>query len=79
VTGCERCGRRLFFSARKAGNRWCQRCAAELGIEMIGDRARLNVIARAARLEPWWRWTVWLGRAIQLVEPNPLLDILEGR
>ena len=76
---CERCGRHLLFSQRLHGHRWCQRCAAELGVWQLGDPAHVNIQARATRLEPWWRWTVWLGRALQIVEPNPLLEMLDKR
>jgi hypothetical protein len=66
---CERCGKFLYFSQRQARLRWCGLCAAQLGVFQIGDRANANVAARALALESWWRWTVWLGRALQLITP----------
>lgn len=62
MNGCESCGARFLFYERVAfPQRWCRRCALERGVTRIADRLAIsNVTRQAAKLEPWWRWTVWL-------------------
>jgi hypothetical protein len=47
----------------------CRVCAARAGVERICDRDFSRRIAeRAARVEPWWRWTIYLEHALSWAE-----------
>jgi len=68
--GCIVCGRRLYFSERVAWPQsYCFPCACVLGIIRLADRTRYrNLASDAAKLEPWWRWTVYVRHALQWSE-----------
>lgn len=59
---CERCNKRLMFSQRMSGHRWCMRCAAIVGVEQIG--APTAIKERSMASPPWWRWTHFLAFAV---------------
>lgn len=64
---CEDCGAALYFSARVAyPQQWCFPCASRRGLTRLADRTLVrNLALLAALVEPWWRWTVYLGHAAQ--------------
>ncbi len=66
-TGCEACGRNLYFSERVAWpSTFCFPCACTRGIVRLADRTRYrNLASDASKLEPWWRWTVYVRHALQ--------------
>jgi hypothetical protein len=69
VSACTACDRRLYFHERAGGPTLCRPCAAAAGVIRLCDRAWLgHMRSRAALVEPWWSWTVWLEHALRWTE-----------
>lgn len=64
---CTNCNRRLYYHERvDRPQELCFPCAATLGVERLCDRYMTGSLrSRAARVEPWWRWTVYLEHAVR--------------
>ena len=73
-SGCEECGRPLWFAEREVFfAQICRRCAVVRGFWRMADHNFVtNVTAWATTRPPWWRWTCWLYYAIQSDESDKL-------
>lgn len=61
------CGERLYYRDREVFRQtFCLRCAQVRGLTRTSDAPRMaHLASRAAELEPWWRWTVYVEHALQ--------------
>lgn len=67
MTGCEACGRALYFTERQVWPQtFCRPCAGARGLTRIADAAVLaKLYGRASAMPAWWRWTTFLEHALR--------------
>ncbi len=65
-TQCQSCNRALYFFERVPTLQdYCRMCASIRGLDRICDVGfRQRMVERCERIQPWWRWTVWLEHAL---------------